>query len=264
MLFAGWSTNPRGAGYFFGIDVLRKFNQRHGLQLVVRSHEMQQKGWSAIGLTQPNGSPSLVTVFSAPNYRQMRNIGERLKHVSCCCFPRVGQHSEKYSPVWAGATMVVSKNLSYKMQEFEPQPDGLSPCASADTQDWSSLLSKSCSGQGPLLGTNDVAEMVSPFAICSERPHNPSAEHGLQARPVHIYCFDNLACSDMRWWCQCILRMVCLKDLGHGNTLKSLKSLKDVPVLMEKQSYALRGHAGASQYRCDEPFCSAGPARGRG
>jgi serine/threonine-protein phosphatase 2A catalytic subunit len=59
---AGWNVSPRGAGYNFGQDISEAFNQRNGLTLVARAHQLVMEGynWSHDG--------NVVTIFSAPNY----------------------------------------------------------------------------------------------------------------------------------------------------------------------------------------------------
>jgi serine/threonine-protein phosphatase PP1 catalytic subunit len=34
----GWGDNDRGVSYVFGHDVIKKFNRRHQLNLIVRGH----------------------------------------------------------------------------------------------------------------------------------------------------------------------------------------------------------------------------------
>ena len=59
----GLSANrQRGAGWRFGKAVTNSFLHRNGLELLVRSHEVRQQGYSV----EHDGR--LVTVFSAPNY----------------------------------------------------------------------------------------------------------------------------------------------------------------------------------------------------
>lgn len=58
----GRAPNKRGCGISFGQDVTQKFLKENNLDLVVRSHEVKDKGFEVIH----NGQ--LITVFSAPNY----------------------------------------------------------------------------------------------------------------------------------------------------------------------------------------------------
>eukprot|EP00274_Cyanoptyche_gloeocystis_P005471 CAMPEP_0196667730 /NCGR_PEP_ID=MMETSP1086-20130531/65242_1 /TAXON_ID=77921 /ORGANISM="Cyanoptyche gloeocystis , Strain SAG4.97" /LENGTH=506 /DNA_ID=CAMNT_0042005085 /DNA_START=1 /DNA_END=1521 /DNA_ORIENTATION=- len=60
--YEGFTRNPRGASVLFGPDVVKKFLDDNGVQIVVRAHEVTKDGveWSAEG--------RVVTVFSATNY----------------------------------------------------------------------------------------------------------------------------------------------------------------------------------------------------
>ena len=60
----GWHSNAdRNVSVTFGPDVLREFLQAYDLDLVCRAHMMVQDGYLFFANQQ------LVTVFSAPNYR---------------------------------------------------------------------------------------------------------------------------------------------------------------------------------------------------
>ncbi|KAJ1552031.1 Serine/threonine-protein phosphatase pp1, partial [Cladochytrium tenue] len=58
----GWSENDRGVSFTFGSDVVKRFLQRHDLQLICRAHQVVEDGYEFFAKRQ------LVTVFSAPNY----------------------------------------------------------------------------------------------------------------------------------------------------------------------------------------------------
>jgi len=58
----GWGLSPRGAGYLFGGDVVRQFNQVNGVDLIARAHQLVMEGYRRMF------NESLVTVWSAPNY----------------------------------------------------------------------------------------------------------------------------------------------------------------------------------------------------
>merc|ERR1712118_282865 len=58
----GWCENDRGVGFSFGPDALTNFNQRFGLDLIVRAHQVVEDGYEFFANRQ------LVTLFSAPNY----------------------------------------------------------------------------------------------------------------------------------------------------------------------------------------------------
>jgi serine/threonine-protein phosphatase 4 catalytic subunit len=58
----GWGLSPRGAGYLFGGDVVDMFNERNGLRLIARAHQLVMEGHRSMF------GDKLVTVWSAPNY----------------------------------------------------------------------------------------------------------------------------------------------------------------------------------------------------
>lgn len=73
----GKVPSKRGVGFSFGPDYTAAFLQQNGLQLLVRSHEMQEEGY-----TVDHGG-KCITVFSAPNYcDQMGNKGAFIRFSS--------------------------------------------------------------------------------------------------------------------------------------------------------------------------------------
>ena len=52
----------RGVSYSFGNDVVSDFLEKHGLDLIVRAHQVVEDGYEFT-----NGR-RLVTIFTAPNY----------------------------------------------------------------------------------------------------------------------------------------------------------------------------------------------------
>jgi len=86
----GWHPSARSAGYHFGQDVSEMFNEKNGLQLVSRAHQVAMEGydWSH--------DKNVVTIFSAPNY----------------CY-RCGNQA---------AMMELSDSLRYSFLQFDPAP----------------------------------------------------------------------------------------------------------------------------------------------
>lgn len=57
-----WSVSPRGAGYLFGSNVVRRFNELNKFKLIARAHQLVMEGYRTMF------DDGLVTVWSAPNY----------------------------------------------------------------------------------------------------------------------------------------------------------------------------------------------------
>ena len=59
---SGWGLSPRGAGYLFGHDVCKQFNENNGIETIARAHQLVMEGYKWMF------DEGLVTVWSAPNY----------------------------------------------------------------------------------------------------------------------------------------------------------------------------------------------------
>ncbi|CAI5755921.1 unnamed protein product [Candida verbasci] len=58
----GWSISPRGAGFLFGENEVKKFQHLNGIDLIARAHQLVMEGYKEMF------DSKLVTVWSAPNY----------------------------------------------------------------------------------------------------------------------------------------------------------------------------------------------------
>jgi len=57
-----WGLSPRGAGYLFGREVVKKWNEVNNVNLICRAHQLIMEGYKYMF------DETLVTVWSAPNY----------------------------------------------------------------------------------------------------------------------------------------------------------------------------------------------------
>merc|ERR1711904_408889 len=64
-----WIPNEvRGCSYFFTFDCAVNFLQKNSLLSVIRAHEAQVEGYKMHKTNPATGFPSVITIFSAPNY----------------------------------------------------------------------------------------------------------------------------------------------------------------------------------------------------
>ncbi|KAL7673352.1 hypothetical protein ACOME3_008211 [Neoechinorhynchus agilis] len=63
----------RGCSYFFSYAAVHEFNTVNNLLCVIRAHEAQDNGFKMYKKNPKNSFPSLITIFSAPNYLDVYN-----------------------------------------------------------------------------------------------------------------------------------------------------------------------------------------------
>jgi serine/threonine-protein phosphatase 2B catalytic subunit len=66
-------NHVRGCSYFYTYNAVCQFLDRNGLLSVVRAHEAQDSGYRMYKRTRSTGFPSVMTIFSAPNYLDVYN-----------------------------------------------------------------------------------------------------------------------------------------------------------------------------------------------
>mgnify|MGYP000870785601 FL=1 len=72
----------RGCSYYFSSEMSRNFLERNRLISIIRAHEAQIEGYRMYKWNGFNQFPTVITIFSAPNYCDVyRNKGAVIKFV---------------------------------------------------------------------------------------------------------------------------------------------------------------------------------------
>jgi len=66
-------NSVRGCSYFYSYPAICDFLQNNNLLSIIRAHEAQDAGYRMYRKSQATGFPSLITIFSAPNYLDVYN-----------------------------------------------------------------------------------------------------------------------------------------------------------------------------------------------
>ncbi|KAI8620434.1 Metallo-dependent phosphatase-like protein [Chytriomyces sp. MP71] len=66
-------NSVRGCSYFFSYHAACAFLEKNGLLSIIRAHEAQDAGYRMYRKTRTTGFPSVITIFSAPNYLDVYN-----------------------------------------------------------------------------------------------------------------------------------------------------------------------------------------------
>ncbi|QSL64977.1 hypothetical protein MERGE_002281 [Pneumocystis wakefieldiae] len=66
-------NHVRGCSYFFSYTAVCSFLERNNLLSIIRAHEAQDSGYRMYRKTKTTGFPSVMTIFSAPNYLDVYN-----------------------------------------------------------------------------------------------------------------------------------------------------------------------------------------------
>lgn len=99
---AGRAASKRGTGFMFGPDVSHAWLDANNLELLIRSHEMKEEGYSV------DHQGRCITIFSAPNYcDQMGNLGAFIRLAHDCkphfttfsAAPHPDVRAMKYAPI---------------------------------------------------------------------------------------------------------------------------------------------------------------------
>jgi len=79
-------NHVRGCSYFFSFTAVCEFLQANNLLSVIRAHEAQDAGYKMYRRASNTGFPSLITIFSAPNYLDVYNNKAAILVSDCSLF----------------------------------------------------------------------------------------------------------------------------------------------------------------------------------
>lgn len=66
-------NDVRGCSYFFGYELSKGFLQKNKLLSIIRAHEAQANGFKMYNWGGQKNFPTVITIFSAPNYCDFYN-----------------------------------------------------------------------------------------------------------------------------------------------------------------------------------------------
>ncbi|KAF8965423.1 serine/threonine-protein phosphatase 2B catalytic subunit [Flammula alnicola] len=92
-------NGTRGCSFFYTYDAVCQFLDRNGLLTLIRGHEAQDAGYTMYRKTPKRNFPSVITIFSAPNYLDVyHNRGAILKYANKNITIR--QYNSTSHPYW--------------------------------------------------------------------------------------------------------------------------------------------------------------------
>jgi serine/threonine-protein phosphatase 2B catalytic subunit len=66
-------NDARGCSYFYGYDLAKRFLDENKLISIIRAHEAQIEGYKMHKWNPHTPFPTVITIFSAPNYCDVYN-----------------------------------------------------------------------------------------------------------------------------------------------------------------------------------------------
>ena len=93
-------NKTRGCSYYYTFNAVAEFLKRNNLLSVIRAHEAQDTGFRTYKETETNKFPSLITIFSAPNYLDVYNNRGAVIVIAGDNILNVRQYGSKPHPYW--------------------------------------------------------------------------------------------------------------------------------------------------------------------
>ena len=147
-------NNVRGCSYFFSYPAACAFLEKNNLLSVIRAHEAQDAGYRMYRKTRTTGFPSVMTIFSAPNYLDVyNNKAAVLKYENNVM--NIRQFNCTPHPYWLPNFMdVFTWSLPFVGDKITDMLIGiLSVCSADELQDETPLSSSPGPGSPPISST---------------------------------------------------------------------------------------------------------------
>ena len=104
-------NDTRGCSYVFGYELCKSFMKPNKIISVIRAHEAQSNGYKMYHWGGKKQFPTVITIFSAPNYCDFYNNKAAVIRLMVRNYPIIGQHS-RYSTVFGKSSSIFLTKFS--------------------------------------------------------------------------------------------------------------------------------------------------------
>ena len=99
------TNDVRGCSYYFGYELSKGFLKKNKLISIIRAHEAQQTGFKMYNWSGKKSFPTVITIFSAPNYCDFYNNKGAVIKLMVIFLINIEQYS-RYSAIFRNASSI--------------------------------------------------------------------------------------------------------------------------------------------------------------